>query len=244
MSTTTANPQAAAAYARYDRTTSRWGRITMALALLFSYAGPVYLVFFSDLQIANSDVLTGFLAVAAVFGIIWVIEPITYFPVLGPAAMYQAFMIGNIANKLLPSAIVAQAAIDAKPGTRRAELAAVMAICGAATVHIFSLLLFVGILGTWLVSIVPESITDVARLYIFPAIIGAVIVQLVAYVKSPRITVIAIVVAIVVQVLMVPNLGQMFGNFATAIVVGATMVLAWVLRDRKVEHDTPEGGAL
>jgi hypothetical protein len=235
MSTMTETQQAA--YEVYDRTTSRWGRITMATGLLLSWAGPVYLVFFTDLQIAQSDLWTGFLAVAAVFALIWVIEPITYFPVLGPAAMYQAFMIGNIANKLLPSAIVAQAAIDARPGSKRAELAAVMAICGAAVVHIVSLLVFVGFLGTWLVSVLPESIVEIARLYIFPAIIGAVVVQLVAYVKRPRIAVIALVVAAVVQLVLVPQFGAL-KNFATALVVLATMVLAWVLRDRS-EHAQP-----
>ncbi len=239
MATPTATQAEHAAYSQYDRTTSRWGRITMAIALFFSWAGPIYLVFFSGLEIAQPDLWTGFLAVAAVFGVIWVIEPITYYPVLGPASMYQAFMIGNIANKLLPSAIVGQASIDAKPGTRRAELAAVMAISGAAVVHIVSLLIFVGILGTWLVSALPESVTEVARLYIFPAIIGAVVVQLAVYVKSLRITVVALVVAVVVQLLVVPNVSAVT-NFATALVVLATMVLAWVLRDRAAPG-TPAG---
>lgn len=235
LASTTQTEQAA--YNRYDRITSRWGRITMAIALFFSWAGPFYLVFFSDLDIAQSDLWTGFATVAAVFGVLAVIEPITYYPVLGPAAMYQAFMIGNIANKLLPAAIVGQAAIGAKPGSRRAELAAVMAIGGAAVVHIFSLLILVGVFGTWLVSTVPESITEVARLYIFPAIIGAVVVQLAVYVKSPRITVIALAGATVVQLLLVPHLSAL-ENFASAIVVLTTVVLAWVLRDRS-EHGTP-----
>ncbi|MFI7581148.1 hypothetical protein [Kocuria kalidii] len=234
----------AASYAAYDRTTSRWGRITMIMGLLLSWAGPAYLLFFSGIEIPLSTIVTAFLAVAAVFAVLAVVEPLTYYPVLGPAAMYQAFMIGNIANKLLPSAIVAQAAIDAKPGTRRSELAAVMAICGAAVVHIFSLLIFVGVLGTWLVSVVPESITEVAQLYIFPAIIGAVIVQLAAYVKQPRITVIALAVGAVVQLLLVPVMGPMFRNFATAVVVLLTMVLAWVLRDRKTVHAGPGDEAL
>jgi hypothetical protein len=220
-----------AAYQRYDVTTSRWGRITMVIGLFFSWAGPAYLVFFSDLQVAQSELWTGFLAVAAVFAAVWVIEPITYFPVLGPAAMYQAFMIGNISNKLLPSAIVAQVAIDAKPGTKRAELAAVMAICGAVAVHVVSLLLLVGVLGTWLVSVVPDSIVEVARLYIFPAI-GAVVVQLAAFVKQPRVTVIAVVVAALTQLLLVPIVLPALANFATALVVLATMVLAWFLRKR------------
>ncbi len=227
----------AAAYARFDTVTSRWGRITMLACLILSLSGPLYLVLGTDLDVRWSELLTGFAAVAAVFGVIWVVEVITYYPVLGPAATYQAFMIGNIANKLLPSAIVAQATIGAKPGTRRAELAAVMAICGAAIVHILSLLIFVGFLGTWLISIMPESVTDVARLYIFPAIIGAVIVQLAMYVRSVRILLIALGVAVLVQVVLVPQLGTTFKNFATAIVVLLTMVFAWFLRDRSATHD-------
>ncbi|MBB4930293.1 hypothetical protein F4561_001113 [Lipingzhangella halophila] len=230
--------RADAAYSAYDRTTSRWGRITMLMVLVIALAAPLYLVFFSGLQLAFGELLTAFLAVAAVFGLIWVIEPLTYYPVLGPAAMYQAFMIGNIANKLVPSAIVAQQAIDAKPGTRRAELAAVMAICGAALVHLVSLLVLVGLLGTWLVSALPDSVVEVARLYIFPAIIGAVVVQLVSYAKQPRITVIALATAAVVQLGLVPVLGEQFGNFATAVVVFGTVALAWVLRDRRAERGT------
>lgn len=232
MTTDTDSGAADAAYARYDATTSRWGRLTMLAALLLSWLGPLYLVLFTDLVVSWGQLLTAFAAVAAVFGVIWVVEVVTYYPVLGPAATYQAFMIGNIANKLLPSAIVAQSAIGAKPGTRRAELAAVMAICGAAIVHIASLLVFVGLLGTFLVSLMPDSVTQVARLYIFPAIIGAVVVQLAAYVRSTKILVIALVVAAVVQLLLVPVLGKMFGNFATAVVVIATVAAAWMLRDR------------
>jgi hypothetical protein len=232
------NP-AEVAYARYDQTTSRWGRLTMLACLILSLAGPLYLVLGTDLDISGSQLLTAFAAVAAVFGVIWVVEVITYYPVLGPAATYQAFMIGNIANKLLPAAIVAQATIGAKPGTRRAELAAVMAICGAAIVHIVSLLVFVGILGTWLVSLMPESVIEVARLYIFPAIIGAVIVQLALYVRSVRILLLALGVAALVQLVLVPRMGTMFGNFATAIVVMLTVALAWFLRDRSARHDNP-----
>ena len=227
-----------AAYQRYDTTTSRWGRITMMLVLLISSSAPVYLLLFTDLEIAQSDLVTGFLAVAAVFAVFWIVEPLTYFPVLGPAAMYQAFMIGNIANKLLPSAIVAQVAIDAKPGTKRGELAAAMGICGAAVVHIISLLLFIGILGTWLVSVVPDSIIEIAQLYIFPAIIGAVVVQLTAFVKQHRVAVIALVVAVLMQLVLVPIVPAL-ANFATALVVLVTMVLAWYLRDRSV-NATPE----
>ncbi|MBG6181082.1 hypothetical protein [Arthrobacter sp. CAN_A1] len=241
--TFTATAEQTAAVDQFDRTTSRWGRITMIFALLLSLAAPIYLVLFTDLGITPSMIWTAFFAVAAAFFVLWIVEPITYYPVLGPAAMYQAFMIGNIANKLLPSALVAQASIGAKAGTKRGEFSALMAICGAAMVHVFSMLLFVGVLGTWLVSIIPTGIVDVARLYIFPSIIGAVLVQLIVTMRQPRVTVIAVVVAAVVLFVLVPAVPAL-AKPATGIVVLLTAVLAWFLRSKTaptpVSQDQPE----
>jgi hypothetical protein len=196
-----------------------------------SLAAPFYLIVFADLGITSTQVWIAFLAVAAGFSFFWVVEPITYFPILGPAGMYQAFMIGNIANKLLPSALVAQATIGAKAGTKRGEFSALMAISGAAIVHVLFMLVFVGILGSWLVSIVPADVTAVARLYIFPSIIGAVVVQLVVTLKQPRVTLIAMGTAAFVYFVLVPSLPAL-ANLATGITVIATASLAWFLRSK------------
>jgi len=239
MSSTTVPSTPSADLAAFDRTTTRWGRLTMIAALIISLAVPLYLVLFADLGITQTQVWIAFLAVAAVFSVLWVVEPITYYPILGPAAMYQAFMIGNIANKLLPSALVAQAAIGAKAGTKRGEFSALMAICGAAMVHVFFMLVFVGLLGTWLVNIVPADVTDVARLYIFPSIIGAVIVQLVVSLKQPRVTLIAISTAAFVFFVLVPAVPTI-ANLATGITVVTTVVLAWFLRSKHRSNSTKE----
>jgi hypothetical protein len=235
---TTAPARVSGSIEEFDRTTTRWGQLTMGFGLLLSLAAPLYLVFFTDLGISAGMIWTAYLAVAAAFAVFWIVEPITYFPVLGPAGMYQAFMIGNIANKLLPSALVAQAAIGAKAGTKRGEFSALMAICGAAMVHVFSMLLFVGILGTWLVSVIPTPVTDVARLYIFPAIIGGVLVQLIVTLKQPRVTLIAVVVAVLVLFVVVP-LFPVLTKGATGITVLLTAILAWFLRSR-AEGSTPD----
>lgn len=211
----------------------------MIAGLVFSLLGPIYLVFFAGLEITGPMIWIAFVAVAATFGVFWFVEPLTYFPILGSAAMYQAFMIGNISNKLLPAAIVAQSSINAKPGTRRGDLAAVMAICGAATVHLTSLLVFVGLLGTWLVSMVPVSMIEVARLYILPALMGAVLVQAIVSMKRLRPTVIAVALALLFQFVVVPAAPKM-ALFATALVVLLSIVLSWVLRDRKEIHTAVE----
>ena len=156
--------------AEFDRTTSRWGRLTMLAA--WSSRWPGRCTWFSSPAWMSAPASCGrrSLAVAAAFVVIWLVEPLTYFPILGPAAMYQAFMIGNISNKLLPLALVAQTHIGAKPGTRRGDWPPSMAICGAAAVHLVSLLVFVGLLGTWLISVIPTEVIDVARLYILPSV--------------------------------------------------------------------------
>jgi hypothetical protein len=233
--TTQLPTRAGAGMAGFEATTSRWGRITMLAGLVLSLIGPCYLVFFGGLDITANHVWLAFLAVATTFGIFWVMEPLTYFPILGSAAMYQAFMIGNISNKLLPAAIVAQSTVNARPGTKRGDLAAAMAICGAATVHLTSLLLFVGVLGTWLISIIPAELIDVARLYILPAVMGAVLVQIIATMKQLRPTIFAIAIALVVQFVLVPLVPQLALG-ATAIGVAATIALSWFGRDRTVTH--------
>lgn len=212
----------------FDDTTARWGRLTMIATLIVALAAPSYLVFFSGLDISYVHVLAAFLAIAGTFGVLWVVEPMTYYPILGQASMYQVFMIGNISNKLLPAALIAQAAVGAKPGTRRGELSAVMAIGGAVTVHLLSLLIFVGIFGTWLVSVVPQDIIEVIQTYILPSVLGAVVVQAIVSLKQPRTTVIAGVIAALVLFVLVPAMPQLT-FFATVIVVFATAAAAWML---------------
>lgn len=219
------------AMADFNRTTSRWGQITMISGLLISVAGPLYLVFATGLDIGPAQLWIAFAAVAATFGIIWIVEPLTYYPVLGPAAMYQAFMIGNISNKLLPAALIAQTNIGAKPGTKRAELAAVVAICGAAVVHLVSLAVFVGFLGSWLISVIPPSVLLVTRLYVVPAVLGAVLVQAIVSMKQPRTTVFALLVSAVVVFILLPLVPSL-ALVSTAIVVLATILLAWFFRGK------------
>jgi hypothetical protein len=217
--------------ADFDRTTSRWGRITMLLGLLLSVGAPLYLVLSGTVDVTATQLWTAFAAVAGTFFIVWIVEPLTFFPILGPAAMYQAFMIGNIANKLLPAALIAQTNIGAKPGTKRAELAAVLAICGAAMVHLVSLAVFVGLLGTWLISVIPADVVAITRTYILPSILGAVLVQAIVSMRQPRATGIALLVAAVITFAVVPAMPSL-AMASTGIAVIVTAVSAWFLRDK------------
>jgi hypothetical protein len=140
-------------------------------------------------------------------------------------------MIGNIANKLLPAALIAQTDLGEKPGTRRAELIAGAAIIGAVFIHLITLVVLVGILGTLLVGSLPPDLVAVARLYILPAVFGAVTVQAIVTMKNVRITIIAAVVAAALVFLVVP-LVPALANFATALAVIISIAAAWIVRKR------------
>ena len=228
-----------ATVADFDRTTSRWGPITMAITMVIALAAPAYALFFSGLDIKSEQLIAAFLVVAATFGILAVIEPVTYFPILGKPAMYQAFMIGNIANKLIPAAITAQAAIDAKPGTRRSEMAAVSAISGAVIIHVTSLVLFVGLFGTWVLSHLPDDIMQVLQTYIVPVVFGAVHVQVLAHLKQPRTAIISIVISVIVVFVLLPLIPGL-GMYGTVIAVVASIAIAWAARKRDTK--SADGG--
>lgn len=240
MSTSTSAVSSAdLAMDRFERRTGRYGVWTMIAGLILSLGGPFYLLWFGGLDLSWGMIITAFVAVAATFGVFWVVEPVSYFPILGSSAMYQAFMIGNISNKLLPAAIVAQSSIGAKPGTKRGNVAALMAICGAATVHLVSLLVFVGILGTWLVSLIPVEVIDVARLYILPSLMGAVLVQAIVSMKQWRPTIVALAIALVMQFVVIPLVPSL-AMFATAIAVISSILISLAVRDRKAAADADE----
>lgn len=229
----------------FERTTARWGRLTMSATLIICIIAPMGLVLFGDFGITFNHLLTAYLAVAAVYLVIAVVEPVTYFPVLGQAGMYQAFMIGNIANKLLPAAIIAQNRMGVKPGSRQGDLVSVMAICGAAVVHVLSLLIFVGIFGTWLLSVIPENITEVAQEYILPSILGAILVQAAVTVKQPRSTLFALAAGALVIFVIMP-LFPALGAFSTALAVLLTVLSSWYLRNKNQpvqgEHPADDDG--
>lgn len=230
----TTSSDAQQAMGAFENTTARWGRITMSLVLSFSLAAPISLLAFGDFGVTFNQLLTAYLAVAAVYLVLAIVEPITYFPILGQAGMYQAFLIGNIANKLLPAAIVAQNRVQVKPGTKQGDLVSVMAICGAAVVHVVSLLVFVGLFGTWLLSVVPHEMTEVAQNYILPAILGAVIVQALVTVKQLRSAVFATAASVLVIFVLLP-LMPVVESFTIAIAVLVTVLASWFLRNKS--HD-------
>ena len=213
------------------------GKITGYLGVVLSFFPALVLALNFGLLPDWGALGKAFGLAAASFGILWFIEPISYFPILGPIGTYMAFLSGNISNMRVPCASMAQESAGVKPGT---EQGSVIATIGMATsVVINTIILTIGIvLGTKVLSMLPENIVNALN-YLLPALFGALFVQFAM--KNLKTAVILIVFAILV------NLGLKYGVFSwlpgastylsILLCVAAAVVIALVTSKKEEKAD-------
>src|SRR5699024_2031934 len=139
-------------------------------------------------------IATGLVGYTSFIGIMWVLEPITYYPTLGVAVTYFSFLTANMTNMCLPCSYAAQKAFNAEPGSRKAEVAGVFGIAVASLTNITVLIIMV-IGGTYLITLIPPYIESAFN-FVLPAIFGAVLGQF-AY-KTPQYGVVALIIGMII----------------------------------------------
>ena len=80
------------------------GKITGYLGVLLSFTPALVLAVVYGILPKPAALLTAFISGASAFGVLWFVEPISYFPVVGAAGTYMAFLSGNISNMRIPCA--------------------------------------------------------------------------------------------------------------------------------------------
>jgi hypothetical protein len=162
--------------ARFIPRAHRIGRITLLVAMCVCLLPALYLSFVLNAFPGIGPILTGFMAVAAFVGVMWVVEPISYFPVLGVCGTYMSFLSGNIGNMRMPVVISCQNAVGAEAGSRKAEVAAVIGIAVSVLVNLVFLIALV-VIGGKLIEIMPVPVATAVKAYTLPALYGAVLVM-------------------------------------------------------------------
>jgi len=154
---------------------ARYGKITNWLGVLISFGPPLVLLVIFGLLPPASAVISAFIAIASAVGINWFIEPISYFPIIGVAGTYMAFLTGNISNLRIPCAAVSQKVADVEPGTDEGTIISTLGMAVSVLVNIA--ILIVGVFaGTYILSVLPASVTSTLN-YLLPALFGALFVQ-------------------------------------------------------------------
>ena len=204
----------------------RWGRITIGLGILISLAMPLYISFVMGYHPGFSLIINSFLAYAAVVAIVWFLEPIMYFPVLGVSGTYVAFFTGNISNMCLPAVASCQEAVGVELGTDKGEIVGTLGISAASLVNKL-ILIPVILAGLWLLTVIPESVQEVFP-YVLPAIFGAVLAQFAG--KYPIYGVLALIIGILVNMAPIPLFTK---NVLCIVILVGIMLAAVKLKSKK-----------
>lgn len=155
---------------------NKWGRRLNLLALALSFGPALVLLAVFEIIPPIGAIIGAFLSIAGAFGVMWVVEPISYYPVLGIPGTYMAFLSGNISNLRLPCAAAAQESAGVETGTPQGSIISTIAIAVSIVVNL--VILTVGVFA--LVSVfqaLPELWTNALETYLVAAIFGAVFAQ-------------------------------------------------------------------
>ena len=153
----------------------RIGKITGFLGVFAAFLPAVILAVVYGAFPNLSALPTVAISVVSSFAVLWFVEPISYYPVVGPIGTYMAFLSGNISNMRVPCASMAQVAAGVEPGTDEGSIVATLGMATSVIINIA--VLTVGVLaGSKVLSMLPPSVTSALNL-LLPALFGALLMQ-------------------------------------------------------------------
>ena len=159
----------------YTPKINRIGKLTGYLGVLVAFTPALVLAVVYGIVPKPAALLTAFISGASAFGVLWFVEPISYFPVVGPAGTYMALLSGNISNMRIPCASMAQVAAEVEPGTEKGSIIATLGMAVSIIINV-SVLTIGAILGSSVLAMLPDSV-KAALNYLLPALFGALFVQ-------------------------------------------------------------------
>lgn len=153
----------------------KWGKITGWLGILLSFGPAIVLAVIYKIVPPINAIITGFIAIASAVAVNWVVEPVSYFPIIGVPGTYMAFISGNISNLRIPSVAVAQKVAGVDPGSKEGTIISTLGMAISIVVNI--VILSMGVLaGTAILSKLPQSVINAFN-YLLPSLFGAIFIQ-------------------------------------------------------------------
>ena len=158
----------------WKKSCTRIGSPTNILAAITAFIPVLYLCSKFDCWPDTQLVLSAWALTAIAFGAFYIVEPVSYYAALGMSGTYLSFLSGNIGNMRVPCASLALDVTESEAGTIQAEVVSTMAICGSIITNLIATTA-AAFVGTAIVSVLPQAITDGLKLYASAAIFGALI---------------------------------------------------------------------
>lgn len=193
----------------------KWGRTTQLLGLIFMFFPAIAFSLFFGYWPPLSAILAGTIAQISVSGAFYVVEPISYFPVLGIPGTYMTFLSGNTSNMRLPCSSVAQEAAGVEIGSRQGSIISTIGIAVSVVVNI--IILTIGAIGgNVILAILPASLKTALN-FLLPSLYGAVFGQFA--INRPKLAGVAVVLVFAVNWLNKNGFMSLLGGFAGSVVI-------------------------
>lgn len=223
---------------QYIPSINKHGKILGWIAILVIFL-PVLIVTFYFGVIPDKDpfivAVTAQLSINAIW---WIIEPISFYPILGIPGTYLSFLSGNISNLRIPCAAAAQKAAGVKAGSDESTIIATIGVCASIFVNVIFLVIAV-VLGSKVISSLPDSVVSSLN-FLLPALFGAVFAQFA--IDDKKTGLIAMILAIIALTLY--NFGLFnwipIDPFIGVIVVpifGTIFVARWLHTRKELEQE-------
>ena len=194
----------------------RNGRLTTLAAGILSFLPALYLWFGLGLRPEWSQILAGWGIIVSSYLLIYIFEPLGYYPAMGTTGLYIGYLSGNVPSVRLPAMLSAQMATNAEPGTKKGEVVGVIAM----GVSVFTNLFFVtlaAVSGVYILEVLPPFVIN-AFDYCLPAILGGVLAQ---YWRKEKIFVpLIMVLCLFIQMAPLPSIAKFPSAIVLSLVLG------------------------
>ncbi len=208
----------------------KWGRLTNWTGVVISFGPVLVLALVFDLMPPGEAILGAFILIAGAVWVVWFVEPISYFPIIGVSGTYMAFISGNIGNLRIPCAMVAQKVAGVEAGTNEGSIIATLGMAVSIVVNIAILTAGV-IVGAQVLQQLPANVVAALQL-LLPALFGAIFTQFaISKLKlAPIVLILCIALALAAKNGLIPGYASTLAAVALSITIAVVMYKKGLLK--------------
>ncbi|MDW7672375.1 MAG: hypothetical protein SCK57_12195 [Bacillota bacterium] len=156
----------------WEMSASKIGTIMIPLVMFCMFLPVIYLKLAYGVFPEWSVALSSWGTIAAAFGVYYLIEPLSYYPILGLSGTYMAFTAGSISDIRMPASAVAQEAVEVPFGSDEGAVASTLGVAGSLFTTL-TVVFLTSLFGNQLIQFFPETVLTAIKSFTVPAVFGA-----------------------------------------------------------------------
>lgn len=202
------------------------GLLFVTIALVCNFIPAVYVSTITGQFPSVSQLLQLWLAAAAAFGVGYIVQPVSFFPIVNMAGTFMCWICGNVGEVRAPAANMAQKVTNCEQGTPKAEIMSCIGICASVFVTVI-MISFFALVGAQVMPLMPKFVMKMFG-FVLPCVLGAVYADLAS--KNFVLGVI-ILLSSLAGIMIVPKLGipgglTMLINIIIAVLIARAYFMA------------------